>query len=109
MVDPVGDESHFKSGKYTAPPGFRPDYTYSQRETPTVKVTAKWGYAVVVPTPIKQATIIQASGRYYKRGASGFSDTLASGDLGRLMYTQKLDPDVEMILVMGRYVRMAVG
>ncbi len=108
MVDPVGDESHFRSGKYVATPGFRPSYSYSMRETPTVKVTAKWGYAVAVPTPIKQACIIQ-SGRWYKRGASGWSDALASGELGQLMYTQKLDPDVEMILGMGRYTRMAVG
>lgn len=87
-IDPNGDYSVF----------YR-DGTY-----PTVEVTAYWGYSSAVPAPVKQACIMQAV-RWHKRLRSGMSDTLASGELGMLMYTQKLDPDVEQMLVRGRYVR----
>ncbi len=35
---------HFTSGSYTGRRGFRP-YRTGQRATPTVKVTARWGYS----------------------------------------------------------------
>ena len=81
--------------------------TDAPRGVPTVKVTAKWGYATTCPAQIAKACGMQTA-RWYKRLQSGMSDTLASGELGQLMYTQKLDPDVEMILRLGRFVRPVV-
>lgn len=93
MVNPNGDYSRFYSGI---------------GHFPMVQVTAKWGWALTVPDDIKEACIMQAA-RWYKRLEGAMGDALASGDLGQIMYRQKLDPDVAMILVNGRYVRPAVG
>jgi hypothetical protein len=87
-IDPNGDYSVFHR-----------DGTY-----PTVEVTAKWGYATLVPPTVKTACIMQAV-RWYKRLQSGMSDTLAGAEMGILMYTQALDPDIKRLLVDGRYVR----
>ena len=95
MVGYDGDYAHFLNGRR------------GKHSVPTMQITAKWGYATDVPTPIKQATIITAS-RWYKRGEGGWSDVLASGELGMLLYQKMLDPDVKLILVAGRYVRPAV-
>ena len=75
---------------------------------PTVQITAKWGYATTVPDAIKQAAITLCA-RWWKRGESAWSDVLASGELGQLLYRKELDPDVKMMLVAGRYVRRAIG
>jgi hypothetical protein len=83
-------------------------YTYFPKSPfPIVQVTAKWGYAEVVPSSIKQATITTAA-RWYKRGQSSWADTLASGDFGQLQFRKVLDPDVQMMLRAGRYVRPAI-
>ena len=97
VCTPNGDYSVFTSGKYS--------YRW---QAPTVQVTAKWGYATTVPYQIKEATIMQAA-RWYKRLQGAMSDALASGELGRLMYVQELDPDIVMILKRGRFVHPAVG
>ncbi len=96
MVTADGDYSDFTSGKY------------NRWSVPTVQVTARWGYSDAVPDAIRQACLIQAA-RWYKRGQSAWADTLASPDFGQLMYRQKVDPDVAMILQAGRYIRPAVG
>jgi len=96
MVDPTGDESVFYCGKY------------GRRGTPTVQVTAKWGFASTVPVDIREACLMQAT-RWYKRFEGAMSDALASGELGQLLYRQMLDPDVKHILVNGRYVKPSVG
>jgi len=95
MVGYDGDYAHFLNGRR------------GKHSVPTMQITAKWGYATDVPTPIKQATIITAS-RWYKRGEGGWSDVLASGELGMLLYQKMLDPDVKLLLVAGRYVRPAI-
>lgn len=119
MADANGDYSVFTSG-YLG--GYaNQDYYFNNANSPryhhnprtarrqaTVQVTAKWGYSVTVPAPIKEACCMQ-SARWYKRYASAFSDVLASGELGQLFYRQALDPDIGMILVDGRYVKPAVG
>lgn len=74
---------------------------------PMIQVTAKWGYASTCPPAIKEATAVLAA-RWYKRGESAWSDVLASGETGQLMYRQMIDPDIKMMLVAGRYVRPAV-
>lgn len=107
MTDLNGDYSTFTSGLCTTRRGFRPTSTV-KRAVPTVKVTARWGYADAVLDDIRVANLIEAT-RWYKRLQSGASDTLASSELGQLMYTKKLDPDAEAILIGGRYVRPAIG
>lgn len=100
----------FMNGRYGGLRGFRPDdyEGVSERNLPTVQVTAKWGYAVAVPEPIKQACIIEVS-RWFKRAQSAWADTLANGDFGMMMYQKSLDPAVKMLLEYGRYVKPATG
>jgi len=107
MVDPSGDESHFTSGKYTTRGGFQPvvDTTVG---SPTVQVTARWGFATIVPYDIKEAALMQ-SARWFKRYESAMSDVLASNQLGTLLYRQSLDPDIKRLLNDGRYMNPTVG
>jgi hypothetical protein len=107
LVDIAGDESYFTSGRAVDTPGWPPEHG-EQMAKNTVRVTAKWGYAVAVPNVIRNAAIAQA-GRWYKRGMGGWTDTLASVDQGQMIYRQPMDPDIRMMLVCGRYVRQAVG
>jgi hypothetical protein len=78
------------------------------RAVPTVRVTARWGYADACPAEIHEAAIMQAA-RWYKRMQGAMSDTLADGELGMLLYQKSLDPDIRRILIDGRYVRATVG
>ncbi|MFO7858396.1 MAG: hypothetical protein R6V11_05670 [Ectothiorhodospiraceae bacterium] len=87
MVDPTGDQAYFTKGL----------------RWPMVRVTARWGHSATPPDDIRQATIMEAA-RWYKRLQSTMSDTLASGELGMLLYQKSLDPDIKRILVDGRYI-----
>lgn len=107
MVTPNGSFSHFVSGRFTTRRGFMPDTTVT-RGTPTVRVTAKWGYASVVPSRVKEACLVTAA-RWFKRGESSWADSMAPANFGTLMFTKTLDPDVEAMLKYGRLVRPAVG
>lgn len=109
MVDLNGDESYFTDGQYSGLPGF-PSRRRGRRGVPTVEVTARWGYADWdnVPPDIKLANVMQAA-RWYKRLQGTMSDALASGELGRLIFVQKIDPDVALILSQGRYKKPATG
>jgi hypothetical protein len=78
------------------------------RGVPTVRITARWGYAATVPAVIKQACIEQAA-RWTMREKAGWADTLANGEFGQKQYVKSLDPDIEMQLVRGRFVRVALG
>lgn len=80
-----GDYSYFLSGRY------------SGRGIMTVQVTAKFGYATVVPDQVKEAAIVQAA-RWYKRGESAWADTIANNELGTLSFRKSIDPDLEMML-----------
>jgi hypothetical protein len=93
-----GDYSVFTSGRYDVP----------RWQAPTVQVTARWGYSATVPDQIKTATIMQ-SARWFKRLQGAMSDSLASGELGQLLFLQKLDPDIAMILKDGRFMHPATG
>jgi len=108
MVDPTGSESHFPSGRYGTLRGFRPDPDRGSYATPTIRVTARWGYADDTPGPVKEATIEQAA-RWYKRGQSAWADTVGSAETGVLAYRQAVDPDIAFMLKMGRLVRPSVG
>ena len=103
MIDPNGQYATFTGGKFTHRGGFRPSST-AHRNVPTIKVTARWGYAATVPAVVHNACMFQAA-RWYKRGTAGGADAIASRDLGMLMYTKALDPAIQMLLVESRLVR----
>lgn len=74
---------------------------------PTVRITAKWGYAASVPPTVKQAVLTQAH-RWHKRGQSGWADTMANSELGITVYRKAVDPDVQMMLMNARLMRPAI-
>jgi len=92
LVRPDGTEATFPSGY----------------DIPTVRVTARWGYAASVPDVVKQACIIQVA-RWFKRGQSGWADTVGSPETGTLLYQQTLDPAVKQLLISGRLVRPSLA
>ena len=98
MIDPNGDYSDFASGRYG-------ESTGSRRSVPTVKVTAKWGYAASAPAGIKEACIALAA-RWFKQGEAAWADTMASPELGSLIY-RKENVDIKMML--DRYKKPAIG
>lgn len=106
LVGSNGDYSSFPSGRFITRGGFRPTGNYG-RGLPVVKVTAKWGYALTVPPAIKQATIALAA-RFFKQGESAWADTLASQELGQLLY-QRENADIAWLLKEGRFIRPAIG
>jgi hypothetical protein len=118
MVDWNGDYSNFTSGSASGPGNnafflstargvglYNPRTAYG---VPTVQATALWGYALLCPLEIREATCMQAA-RWYKRYQGSMSDSLADGELGVLLYRKSLDPDIKRILVDGRYVRKLVS
>jgi hypothetical protein len=74
---------------------------------PSVRVTARWGESATPPADITEACIMQ-SARWYKRLQSAMSDTLASGEMGMLLFQKSLDPDIRRILVDGRHINSVV-
>lgn len=84
----------------------RSQATFAKEKYPTVRVTARWGYAEQPPTQVKTATIAQAH-RWFKRGESSWADVLGSPDMGQLMFRAKLDPDIRLMLEGARLVRPA--
>lgn len=63
----------------------------------SVKIVGKFGYSATIPSIINRATIVQAT-RYFKRAQQAQRDTGAVVELGQLQYTQKLDPDVALLV-----------
>lgn len=102
MIDPNGDYSSFTASRYSHRAGFRP-VTGTHRGVPTVQVTAKWGYSATVPNNVKTAVIAQAS-RWHKRFEGGWSDALASADMGQMLYRQGLDSKIKLMLDEARLV-----
>jgi len=94
MVLPSGDYSTFLSGAYEG--GAR---------VPTVKVTANWGYATTAPAQIKEACIA-LSARWFKQGQSAWADTMASPELGSLLYQRE---NVDIRNMLSRFVKPAIG
>jgi len=113
MVTATGTSRIFTSGLFSNQIGFRSDMSRLSnnslgRNLPTVRVTARWGFADVVPPVIKQACLTQAA-RWWKRGSSAWNDSMASGDTGAVTYRKAIDPDVQMMLMNGRMVKPAIG
>lgn len=75
---------------------------------PTVRVTARWGYAATCPAAVQQACITLAA-RWYKRGKTFWSDAMTAPDGGVAMFRKALDPDVQFMLTLGRLVRPTIG
>jgi hypothetical protein len=87
----------------------RPDYPPGAfRRTPTVRVTARWAGFDSIPPQVAQACIIE-SARIFKLGQSGFADTLASQELGKLITIANFHPTTIAMLQKGRLVRTALG
>lgn len=107
MVMPNQTYSHFTSGKFTQREGFEPDFLVS-RGTPTVRVTANWGYALVCPPRVQEACIIQAA-RWFKRGESSWADSMVPAESGTLTFVKELDPDVKAMLYAARLVKPTIG
>src|SRR5512139_528022 len=101
---PTGNYSVFTNGSYTGKRGFPPE-TETPFMSPTVQVSARWGYALTVPGAIKEACIA-LSARWWKQGTGAWADTLASPDLGQLIY-RKENVDIRMML--DRFVKPAIG
>lgn len=104
VVLPTGNYAIFTSGEFTTKRGFKPTSDV-MRGIPTVQVTARWGYSATAPAAIKQACIA-LSARWFKQGQAAWSDTLASVELGQLIY-RKENTDIRMML--DRFVRPAIG
>ena len=82
-VDPNGSYSLFTAGQYWGLAGFRP--SRPGRSVPTVRVTARWGYAATVPPAIQTVTIMQV-GRWYKKLASAMAKTVGRTRFGTMQY-----------------------
>lgn len=109
-VDPNGSYSYFTDGQYLGWRGFpiHPDDVAHERAIPTVRVTARWGHSATVPPEIREASAMQTT-IWFKRFEGAMASSLANVDLGTLELFQSLDPAIEFILRLGRYVRPATG
>ena len=108
MVDPNGTYAEFTSGLVASRPGFSPSTDHLRtRGWPTVQVKARWGYANTIPAQVQEANVLQAL-RWFKRGQSGGADATTGPEFGQLLYRKVLDPDIEMMLVNSRLVRVTI-
>lgn len=116
MVDPTGDEDWF-TGVVSSRDAYFDDVIPGGRSSlgdatraraPTVRVTARWGYAEETPEPIRQATAAQAT-IIFKRMEGAMASTLATADLGTIEAFSEIDPLIGFLLQMGRYVKPATG
>jgi hypothetical protein len=92
-------------GTYEFPDGntrYRYEGRYGQEDIATVQVTGVWGWSAV-PAAIKQATIIQAM-RIFKRLDSPLG-VISSPDTGFFRVSNRIDPDVAMLLNSYRKIR----
>lgn len=113
MVTATGTSRIFTSGLFSNQIGFHSDMARLNnnalgRNLPTVRVTARWGFADVVPAIIKQACLTQAA-RWWKRGSSAWNDSMANGETGAVTYKKVVDPDIKLMLYEGRMIRPAIG
>lgn len=107
LIAPGGSYSRFTSGKSGSPAGFRPDQDYVAVGAPTLRVTARWGYAATCPTTVRRACVIQVA-KWFKRGEGAYGDSLQNNETGTVFYTKSLDPDVKRLLEDGRLVRESI-
>lgn len=114
MSRPGAGHVIFISGKYTTLRGFPPDLDAVKSEgraTPTVRVTANWGYSMDTPPAVKLACL-KFVGLYWQRGKAGENDSAVTPDLGITQFRKRyhnIDPDIAAILYNGRLIRPTVG
>lgn len=108
FVDPNGDYAWFTGEDlWQKKRGRNVRGTNALLRAPTVQVTAKWGYSVAVPDDIVECCIAQTM-RWYKAWQGATAPQLATTEMGTLTFPA-LDPNIQDILVNGRYKRPAVG
>jgi hypothetical protein len=73
----------------------------------SVKVTGRWGWPEV-PTPVRQACLIQAS-RLYKRSQSPEGVTGFGSEFGAIRLSARPDPDVVALLAPYRLTAVLVA
>lgn len=98
---PITDVTPYR-GNWQRPNYFRKPYMGLIMPGSTAEayqITAKWGFAEVVPRMIKELTIALAI-RAFKQGESGWSDVLASFDMGQMVYARE-NSDLRMMLKSG--------
>jgi len=104
MVSATGDYDIFTSGQYSSRRPGQPSRT-TRRGVPTVRVTARWGYAATVPAVVKEACIAQTA-RWLKRSEAAWADSIAKGEFEQLQYFKGLDEAVQLML--SQMIRMAI-
>lgn len=95
MIDPNGDYNYFTEAL----------------ALPTVQLTAKFGYAVITPPVIVEATIAEAL-KLIRRYESGMDSQMANADLGTLMLRARqsgLSRDIRDLLVDSKFVLPLYG
>ncbi len=95
-----GAQSHFTSGLANLTrPGFRPPIVRVPTDfgQPTIRITAKWGFAVIRPPTINQAALTEIS-RWFGNSEANWTDTLASSDFQELRVSKDLNPITKMML-----------
>jgi len=108
MVDINGNYSTFTSGLLARARAFPRQSGSLERQIPMVRVEALWGYSLTAPSNIREACVMQ-SAIWYKRMQGSMASALASAELGELELFRVLDPAVEFVLRMGRYMRPPTG
>lgn len=107
MVDPGGSYVVFTGGRFGTRGGFRPSIDVS-RGVKTVRVTAKWGYALSVPPAIKEVTLI-LSARLYKKGLSAHMDVVSADQFGQLAFRELSNTEIKLMLDGSRLFKPAIG
>ena len=62
-----------------------------------VRITGKWGFAVVTPDDVAFAAVRMGL-RFFKRCQQAYQDTGAIPELGQLRYTKAIDPEVDQVI-----------
>jgi hypothetical protein len=70
-----------------------------------VQIVGKFGFSTVCPDDIKQAILVQVA-RTFNRAMQNYQDTALVTDTAQLIYTKKMDPDLE--LMVNHYRRPAI-
>lgn len=109
-LQPNAPRSYFTDGRYMTERGFpvHPDDLRKTTFTPTVQVTAKWGYAAEIPPIINRVTIMQSI-RIYKRQKGAMADSVLSGDFNIQQYNKMIDPDIKAMLTFSRMKNSSLG
>lgn len=104
MISGDGDQTEFTNGIYYKYGIFQGKQYRIPVHVPTVKITAKWGYADSVPAPVKTCTILQAM-RWFKRAQAQWADDVGNLDFGTLAFTKEIDHDIKMMLYHGKMIK----